>query len=307
VYSYQLTVTDNLGATGRDTVNVTVIPAANQPPTANAGSDITIILPVNTATLSGSGNDPDGSITAYAWVKIAGPVPGTLANANTATATASGLVAGVYSYQLTVTDNLGATGRDTVNVTVIPAANQPPTANAGSDITIILPVNTATLSGSGNDPDGSITAYDWVKIAGPLAGTLANANTATATASGLVEGVYSYQLTVTDNAGATVKDTINILVIFQGYQANISRAVKVYPNPVIEVMNVELKSPVQNEAVSLFLFSSKGDLVYQDMNIVLAGYSIIKTIDMTRFRPGIYFLRVIYGNEVKVVKKVIKG
>ena len=180
----------------------------NQPPIANAGPDITITLPTNTATLSGSGTDPDGTITAYAWVKIAGPVPGTLVNANTATATAIGLVAGVYSYQLTVTDNLGATGKDTMNVTV----NQPPVANAGPDIIITLPTNTATLSGSGTDPDGTITAYAWVKIAGPAPGTLANANTATATASGLVAGVYSYQLTVTDNRGATGKDTMNVTV-----------------------------------------------------------------------------------------------
>ena len=41
-----------------------------------------------------------------------------------------------------------------MNVTV----NQPPVANAGPDITITLPTNTATLSGSGTDPDGTITA-----------------------------------------------------------------------------------------------------------------------------------------------------
>ena len=131
-----------------------------------------------------------------------------MTNANTATATASGLVAGVYSYQLMVTDNLGATGKDTVNVTV----NQPPIANAGPDILITLPTNTATLSGSGTDPDGTIAAYAWAKIAGPAAGTLTNANTATAIASGLVAGVYSYQLTVTDNLGATGRDTVMITI-----------------------------------------------------------------------------------------------
>jgi hypothetical protein len=212
VYSYQLTVTDNFGATGKDTVNVTVNPASNQPPIANAGADITITLPTNTATLSGSGTDPDGTIAAYAWIKVAGPAAGTLTNANTATATASALQAGVYSYQLTVTDTLGATGKDTVNVTVNPAPNQPPIANAGPNITITLPINTATLSGSGTDPDGTITAYAWIKIAGPAAGTLTNANTATATAGGLVAGVYSYQLTVTDNLGATGRDTAVVTI-----------------------------------------------------------------------------------------------
>ncbi|NJO24917.1 MAG: DUF4990 domain-containing protein, partial [Bacteroidia bacterium] len=37
-----------------------------------------------------------------------------------------------------------------------PPANQPPTANAGTDRTITLPVNNVTLNGSGTDPDGTI-------------------------------------------------------------------------------------------------------------------------------------------------------
>src|SRR5699024_5783878 len=106
----------------------------------------------------------------------------------------SGLVAGTYTYQLTVTDNGGATASATVNVIVNPATipNHVPAANAGGDITITLPVNTAALNGSGTDPDGSVTGYAWVKIAGPASGTLANANSASATASGLVAGTYTY-------------------------------------------------------------------------------------------------------------------
>ncbi len=279
----------------------------NQPPTANAGPDITITLPVNTATLNGSGTDPDGSITAYAWVKIAGPAPGTLNNPNSATATATGLVAGVYSYQLTVTDNLGATGRDTMNVTVNAAPNQPPTANAGPDITITLPVNTATLNGSGTDSDGSITAYAWVKIAGPAAGTLNNPNSATATATGLVAGVYSYQLTVTDNLGATGRDTMNVTVNAQQYQADVRRDMKFYPNPVQDVVHLEIKSPIPNNKISLSLIGNKGDLIYQEAEIILFGNSLIKTIDLSRLKPGIYFLRIDFGYDYKIVKKLIKG
>ena len=60
--------------------------------------------------------------------------PGTLANANTATATASGLVAGVYSFQLTVTDNLGATGKDTAYVIVNPVTQ----CNSNAPVTYIV-------------------------------------------------------------------------------------------------------------------------------------------------------------------------
>ncbi len=198
-----------------DTICIRNNVSPNILPIANAGADISITLPVNTTTLTGSGTDADGTIASYNWVKIAGPATGTLTNATTATATASGLLQGVYAYQLTVTDNAGGIAKDTVLVTVstaIPPANILPIANAGSDIYITLPVNTTTLAGSGTDADGTIASYNWVKITGPATGTLVNATTATATASGLEQGVYAYQLTVTDNAGGIAKDTVLVTV-----------------------------------------------------------------------------------------------
>ncbi|MGZ3948702.1 MAG: PKD domain-containing protein, partial [Flavisolibacter sp.] len=41
--------------------------SGNQGPIANAGSDQAITLPTNSATLNGSGSDPDGNVTSYAW------------------------------------------------------------------------------------------------------------------------------------------------------------------------------------------------------------------------------------------------
>ena len=120
------------------------------------------------------------------------------------------MVQGVYSFELRVTDNNGAFGRDTIQVTVNPAGNIPPTANAGPDQTITLPTNTVTLSGSGTDADGNITAYLWTKISGPTAGTITNPNSATTTVTGLVQGVYSFELRVTDNNGAFGRDTMQV-------------------------------------------------------------------------------------------------
>ena len=74
-------------------------------------------------SLPGSGNDTDGTIASYAWTQTVGPAV-TLSGANTATAgfTAPAVsVATVLTFKLTVTDNQGATGFDTVNVTVNPS------------------------------------------------------------------------------------------------------------------------------------------------------------------------------------------
>ena len=212
VYEFELQVTDNNGAVGRDTVRVTVNAAANMLPVANAGTNKTITLPVNTLSLAGSGTDVDGTITNYLWTKISGPSRGTINNANSDSATINNLSQGVYEFELTVTDDKGATGKDTVQVNVNAAPNKPPTVNAGANQSITLPTNTVTLSGNGTDADGMISSYLWTKISGPSGGTINNANSASATVTGLGQGLYQFELKVTDNNGATGKDTMQLTV-----------------------------------------------------------------------------------------------
>ncbi len=215
VYVFSLTVTDNNGETGTDTVIITVNPAANIPPVANPGPSISLTLPANSTTLDGTGShDPDGTIASYSWTKISGPNTPTTTGANTATLNLSGLIAGRYTYQLTVTDNSGASNSAQVNVIVAAAANIPPVADAGANQTITSPASTVVLNGSGShDPDGTIAAYDWVLISGPGSITINNSNTATPSVIGLATGVYTFQLTVTDNSGATATDQVFVTVL----------------------------------------------------------------------------------------------
>lgn len=91
-----------------------------------------------TSTLSGTGTDADGTISAYQWRKISGPTGGVITSPSAAVTTVTGLTPGIYQYELTVTDNQGATGTDTVQITVI-AGNVKPKANAGADQIITLP------------------------------------------------------------------------------------------------------------------------------------------------------------------------
>ena len=142
VYQFQLQVTDNNGATGTDIVQVTVNPGANIPPVANAGPDQSITLPINTITLSGSGSDADGTVVGYHGHKYQDLRSYNIVNATSAVTNVTGLVQGVYQFQLQVTDNNGAVGADIVQITVNAATKSPPVANAGSDQTITLPVNT---------------------------------------------------------------------------------------------------------------------------------------------------------------------
>lgn len=210
-YVFRITVTDNNGGTSSDHVNVVVQTSTNINPVANAGSDISIFLPTNTVIISGSGTDADGTIAGYTWTQVAGSAA-TLNNANTQTLTVSALVAGTYTFRLTVTDNAGGTGIHDVNVTVnLASSNQIPIANAGPDIALTLPNNSTNLIGSASDADGSISSYSWIKLSGPTT-TLSNENTPVLSIQDLVAGVYIFRLTVTDNVGAFASDNIQVTV-----------------------------------------------------------------------------------------------
>jgi hypothetical protein len=184
---------------------------------ATAGSDISITLPANTATLNGgASSDPDGSIVKYAWTKISGPATFSMSDPAGITNGLSNLVAGTYVFRLTVTDDKGATASDDVNVIVnnsnVPS-NQPPVASAGNDLSITLPTNSVTLNGTGsNDSDGYITKYAWSKVSGPTQFMISSPGSAITIISNLVAGTYVFRLTVTDNSGATANDDITIVV-----------------------------------------------------------------------------------------------
>ena len=188
-------------------------PPANIPPVANAGTNKNITLPVNTTYLNGSGTDADGTVTGYNWTKVSGPSAGTITNGASANATVSGLTQGTYTYQLTITDNSGATATAQMQVVVnAAAANIPPTVNAGADQTITLPLAILTLNGSASDADGTITSYLWTKISGPAGGTIGSLTNPISLLTALIAGTYTYQLKVTDNSGATATDNVVITV-----------------------------------------------------------------------------------------------
>ncbi len=213
-YTFRLTVKDNAGATGTDDVVLTVKAATstNKAPVASAGADKTITLPTSSTTLAGSGTDSDGTIASYAWTKVSGGAA-TLTNASSATLSLSALVAGTYTFRLTVKDNAGATGTDDVVLTVKAATstNKAPIASAGADKTITLPTTSTTVSGTATDSDGTIASYAWTKVSGGAV-TLTNATKATVTLTSLVAGTYTFRLTVKDNAGATGTDDMILTV-----------------------------------------------------------------------------------------------
>ena len=180
----------------------------NIPPVSAAGSDQLINTPTSSVTLSGSGTDVDGSIASYAWTLVSGPNTPTIVSPTTGGTSVTGLVAGVYVFRLTVTDDGGLTDADDVTITV----NVPPSANAGSDQVIVLPTNSVSLTGSGTDTDGTIVGYAWSYVSGPGGYTITTPSSQNTTVTGLVQGVYVFRLTVTDNRNVTGTDDVQVTV-----------------------------------------------------------------------------------------------
>lgn len=178
-------------------------------PDADAGADQLVILPNNSAVLDGSQSSDNSAIVGYAWEQVSGPSSATLTGAATAVLTVSDLVEGTYIFRLTVTDDDGLTNSDTASVQV---ATPEPQANAGADQVVALPIDTATLSGSGTDMDGTIVAYAWTQLSGPATATITAPSSATTTVEDLYEGVYVFELTVTDNDGLTGSDQVAVVV-----------------------------------------------------------------------------------------------
>lgn len=87
-------------------------------PVANAGSDQVIYLPTDFVTMSGSASDADGTIVSNVWSYVSGPGGSTITTPTSYTTTITGLVAGVYVFRLTVTDDDAAVDTDDVQITV---------------------------------------------------------------------------------------------------------------------------------------------------------------------------------------------
>jgi len=179
-------------------------------PTASAGPAKTIVLPVSSVTLNGTAaGTGSGVITSYSWTKISGPAGESIQTPAAVNTTISSLTQGVYVFRLTVTDNHGLSTSSNVTITVLGA----PVANPGAAQTVAAA--TANLNAAGSfSPNGPIASYVWTQVSGPAA-TLTNANTATPVASSLVGGAtYGFQLTITDNAGASASALTSVTVMF---------------------------------------------------------------------------------------------
>jgi PKD repeat protein len=211
MYNITLTVTDDLGAKGRKSVEITVVPGQNHPPVAVVYPSVRSQESGKAINFDGSASyDTDGSVVAYAWDFGDGGRAGFAIVSHAFILTDN--LQHDFTVTLTVTDDQGATNQTTVTVTITPAI--PPNARPKA---ILTAANTCVTTNqwvsfsaaSSYDPDGAIdpNGYSWSFGDGELG------SGASVFHRYLKPGIYVVLLTVKDDRGATGSATETIYVM----------------------------------------------------------------------------------------------
>jgi len=230
-----------------DTTQTTVTVDANDPPSADAGSDQTVDEGATVDLDASASSDPDGDDLSYSWTQTGGPDV-SLSDAQTATpsfdAPAEPQQPQTYTFEVTVSDGQ-ATDTDTVSVTVEPV-NDPPTVDAGSDQTV-TEGDSVQLAGSASDVDDSSLTYSWTQTGGSSV-TLSDADTATPTFTAPdvdADATLTFEVSVSDGQ-ATDTDAVTVTVTADN-------------QPPTADFTVDPSSPAPGEQVSFDASASSDD------------------------------------------------
>ncbi len=187
---------------------------ANNKPTANAGSDQSILLGELVA-LDGSGStDDDGDSLSYAWSFVSTPFDNNQAlfNSTSMTSMFNAYTEGTYVIKLIVNDGILDSDEDTVQVQVL-SSNSGPICDAGPD-QIVTTGTLATLDGSGStDINDDPLSYRWDFYSKPKGSNaiLSDPNAVKPTFVPDIDGTYIFNLVINDGFLLSTPDSIYVV------------------------------------------------------------------------------------------------
>ncbi len=291
IYTLELTVSDKFSTSSPESVEINII--ANQPPLANAGSDLEVVTG-SLITLDGSkSNDPEEDVLTYDWSIVSKP-PGsavTFANSSLSKPIIQPDVPGEYLIQLTVSDGINTSFIDEVIVTA--TNNLPPVAKAGSDLTTTEHL-TVELDGSeSHDPEGKSLLYQWSYVTKPMGSnaSILNANTTRPSIQPDTEGLYTIKLRISDGT-FIAEDLVQLTadnsvgVEFQKYEVGLN----VYPNPFTENLVVEYSTQTLQKVV-FSLINISGSTIRHFVFNSVGKCTHVLNFENENLKSGIYLLR----------------
>ncbi|MCJ8271951.1 MAG: PKD domain-containing protein, partial [Psychrosphaera sp.] len=209
-YTLSLVVNDGMDDSSPDSVIVTGI---NTKPTADAGSDQTIVIGESTAFDGSSSFDSNLDSLTYLWKIDSTPAHSmvTLTNETSATPALTPDLPGDFVLSLTVNDGTIDSAPDTVTLSV---SNTLPVADAGGDQSIEISKITNMDGSNSFDAEGQPLTYQWSFTSVPQNSTSAISNASTVFASFTPDqgGDYLVSLVVNDGYADSIADILTISV-----------------------------------------------------------------------------------------------
>lgn len=180
-----------------------------------------------------------------------------------------------------------------------PLTNFPPVAGAWL-VKFYTPSSVLLAAWGSYDPEGLPLTYSWRKVSGPDSYEMLYGNSATPVISQLVNGIYGFELMVTDAGGASATDTINFTVTDvprimgrtnalqeNAFNQHLSR-MTIFPNPATDNITLQWSSDYSGGAtLTVMDFSGKSvkTLQLQKQNTLFN-----KQVNVRELKQGMYYL-----------------
>jgi len=278
----------------------------NHRPVANAGED-EVVNPDSTVVLDGAESyDVDGQVVSFNWEQLSGEEV-SIISPDSAIAQFVMPNNGFVDIKLTIVDNEGKPGTDTVRYTV----NEPPIAHAGDDIEAGFSV-VVLLDGSGStDESSEITSYMWEQLGGDNVSLFSSDQQVATIYTPEINALLSFSLTVFDEQGLSDKDTVNIYVsslsVFNSELEN-DINISMFPNPFNSSLTINFFNSDDFITNSVSIYSITGKKIQQwssGSKNKKRKYILWDGKDERGFeiRSGLYFVRFEGGNK-SIIKKV---
>jgi acetyltransferase-like isoleucine patch superfamily enzyme len=187
------------------------------------------------------------------------------------------------------------------------AKNRLPSANAGADITITLPINSVRLSGIGTDPDGEIVKSEWKKLTGPDTFSIISPASPSLLVNKLVEGVYTFSFTAWDDRNDSAADTMQVTVLkaivepntpTSPTDTNVAADLEMRPNPASSTVTAWYP---QTSGGSLYISDAKG----RKLMTRAIGSGTSTSLSIQSLTPGVYFVRLFTADGKKYHQKLV--